>query len=205
MPSQMSLKVSQWVLATENPGKIKEFQGLFKRLPVALVFSPLEQSPEEVGETFQDNAFLKARAYSQHYGMTALADDSGLVIPALGGIPGVRSARWVQEQGGYSAAFTVLQQQLEALSLSSASAFFECVLCVCPFQGEATFHSAQLQGHLTFPPQGEAGFGFDPIFIPEGSSCTYGQMTLEEKAQVSHRRQAFKGLSQHWFPDFSDI
>ena len=205
MSLQMPSKMRQWVLATENPGKIKEFQQFFDRFSVTLTLSPLEQSPEEVGETFQENALLKAQAYSQHYGMTALADDSGLVIPALGGIPGVRSARWVQEQGGYSAAFTVLQQQLEALSLSSASAFFECVLCVCPFQGEATFHSAQLQGHLTFPPRGEAGFGFDPIFTPKGFSCTYGQMTLEEKAQVSHRRQAFKGLSQHWFPNFSEI
>ena len=197
--------MSQWVLATENPGKIKEFQGLFKRLPVALVFSPLEQSPEEVGETFQDNAFLKARAYSQHYGMTALADDSGLVIPALGGMPGVRSARWVQEQGGVPAALHVLQQKLAELSLASVAAFFQCVLCVCSPQGEATFHSAQLQGHLTFPPRGEAGFGFDPIFIPQGFSCTYGEMTLEEKSQVSHRLQAFKALCQHWFPDFSEI
>ena len=129
MPSQMSLKVSQWVLATENPGKIKEFQQFFDRFPVTLTLSPLEQSPDEVGETFQENAFLKAQAYSQHYGMTALADDSGLVIPALGGMPGVRSARWVQEQGGFPAALHVLQQKLAELSLASVAAFFQCVLC----------------------------------------------------------------------------
>lgn len=146
--------------------------------------------PEETGTTFHENAILKAEHAADCSGLPALADDSGLAIDALDGAPGVYSARWAGPGKDFSAAFGRIQQELSRIQ-SNNRAHFMCVMALCiPDQGTFTFEG-RIDGMLIFPPRGEKGFGYDPIFIPDGYAITFAEMDPAEKNRISHRARAF--------------
>ena len=182
------------LLATHNAGKLAEIRAMLAPLGLE-VTSAGEQNipePEETADSFHGNAELKARACMQASGYAALADDSGLVIPALGGAPGIYSARWAGADKDFCVAFDRIIRELG--SPAPTAAYFICVLCLCQPDGRADFFEGRLHGTLTFPPRGEKGFGYDPIFIPDGYSITLAEFDPAEKNRISHRANAFKQL-----------
>ncbi len=178
------------ILATHNPGKLSEISALLS--PYGLLIGSsgnlgLEE-PEETEDTFSGNALLKARFVSSKTGHIALADDSGLVVPALNGQPGVYSARW----GGIEKNQQLANKKvIDLLQDKPRNAHFVCFLAIVWPNGDEMTFEGKSHGFLTWPERGELGFGFDPIFIPNGDSRTYGEMTKLEKSQTSHRSQAF--------------
>jgi XTP/dITP diphosphohydrolase len=147
--------------------------------------------PEETGSTFEANAELKARAAAEASGLPALADDSGLVVPALDGAPGIYSARWAGPTKDFRIAMERVQRELDA---KDRSAYFVAVLALVWPDGEIASFRGEVHGRLTWPPRGERGFGYDPIFIPEGYAETFGEIDPELKHRISHRARAFEKL-----------
>jgi XTP/dITP diphosphohydrolase len=176
-----------WMLATQNPGKVREFQQLLSRVGIQIAPAPRDLDVAETGETFAANALLKAQAYGDAFGSAALADDSGIMIEALDGAPGIYSARWAPE-GDYERLFEQLADQLQDVKKPKAA--FVCVLCLYTPGQAPRFYEGRLEGHLTFPPRGEYGFGYDPIFVPEGYKQTCAQLGEDVKNGISHRRRA---------------
>ena len=189
------LRPGPLLVATHNQGKIKEFAHSLEPLGVEIVSAADRAlpAPEETGTTFTENAVLKAKAASVATGEQALADDSGLSISVLGGAPGVRSARFAEEAGGYAGAFARLQEELGE-GASGAEAAFVCVLALVLPGGATLTAEGRCEGTLLFPPRGDGGFGYDPIFIPEGETRTLGEMSPSEKAKFSHRARALAAL-----------
>lgn len=146
--------------------------------------------PEETGATFEENAEIKALAASTACNLPALADDSGIVIPALGGAPGIYSARW-GNGNDFTPAFERIQRELGDIQ-HPVSAYFYCALCFAVPGQSPTFYSGRLDGTLTFPPRGDQGFGYDPIFIPEGKTITLAEMDSKRKNTLSHRARALQ-------------
>lgn len=182
----------QLVIASHNAGKVQEIRELL--LPLGLnISSAFDHSivePEETETTFEGNALLKARAVCRQTHLSSLADDSGLVITALGGDPGVYSARWAGETRDFNIAIEKIKEKLN--KQCDVKAYFVCVLAlVCPDGTEVTFRGT-CHGHLQFPSRGNFGFGYDPIFVLDGQTKTFGEMHPEEKKQYSHRTHAFK-------------
>ncbi|MGV6820028.1 MAG: RdgB/HAM1 family non-canonical purine NTP pyrophosphatase [Parvularcula sp.] len=193
MPSLMGKSV---VLASHNEGKLKEFAAALAGDPVTLTSARglgLDE-PEETGVSFAENALIKARAVAQQTGQPALADDSGLAVSALGGAPGIYSARWAGPEKDFGAAMARVEQELAAAGTSDFSAAFVCVLAVAWPEGEVVTAEGRIEGQLRFPPAGGGGFGYDPIFVPEGEERTFGQMSPEEKSLYSHRMRALAAL-----------
>ncbi|MGF1620730.1 MAG: RdgB/HAM1 family non-canonical purine NTP pyrophosphatase [Rhodomicrobiaceae bacterium] len=192
------------VLASHNKGKIAEFRDLLEPLGIGLVSAGElgVEEPEETGDTFAANARLKADATAKATGLPALADDSGIEIDALGGAPGIYSARWAGETRDFRAAMTRVENELrEKDALSPAPrANFVCVLCLATPSGKAEFYEGRVHGHLTFPPRGTQGFGYDPIFVPDGHSITFGEMASAEKHRISHRAIAFEAFTKARLP-----
>lgn len=182
------------VLATHNSGKIKEFDSALTPLGIKLLFvSDINlDEPEETGTSFIENAVLKAAAASRLTNKPALADDSGLVIPALNGHPGINSRRWAESCGGFPSAFIKLESLLK--DLQDKSAYFECALALHWPDGKNEVFVGKIHGHLTFPPRGLNGFGYDSIFEPEGFIQTFGEMSAIQKQSFSHRARAIKEL-----------
>jgi XTP/dITP diphosphohydrolase len=185
------------VLASHNRGKIFEFRGLLAPYGVEVI--PARElgveEPEETGAVFADNARLKAVASASVSGLPALADDSGLEVEALGGAPGVHSARWAGEGRDFGAAMAKVEAELVArgaMTPAQRRANFTCVLCLAWPDGGAELFEGKVYGHLRFPPKGENGFGYDPIFIPDGFSESFGEMDIEKKHRLSHRFVAFE-------------
>jgi XTP/dITP diphosphohydrolase len=183
------------VVATTNAGKIREIIGMLERSAVALRtladFPPVPE-PEETGETFAENARIKALYYAGMTGLPAVADDSGLEIEALGNLPGVQSARW--EGNDYQVKFARIRQRLEALGLETSPARFVCRLALAE-GGRILFESEGIvQGEIAREPRGEHGFGYDPIFFYPPFGRTMGEIPREVKAGVSHRGRAFEAL-----------
>jgi XTP/dITP diphosphohydrolase len=182
------------VIASHNPGKVREIGDLVApfRLDVVAVGALGLPEPEETGETFLDNALLKARAAASGSALPALADDSGLVVPALRGAPGVRSARW----GGPNKDFALAMRRVERALNGTADrgAFFVCVLAVAWPDGHAETFEGRVHGRLVWPPRGTRGFGYDPMFVADGLSSTFGELDPEEKHRISHRAAAFRQL-----------
>jgi XTP/dITP diphosphohydrolase len=181
------------VIASHNPGKLVEIAALLAPYRVeALGAGELGLAePEETGATFEANAALKAHAAAQTANLPALADDSGLVVPALGGAPGIYSARWA----GPGRDFTVAMERVNReLGDKDRSATFVSVLALAWPDGEEALFRGVVHGRLTWPPRGDNGFGYDPIFIPNGGTQTYGEMTLAEKFATDHRARAFSEL-----------
>lgn len=190
------------LIASHNQGKIREIAALLGPLQVLTVSSAslsLEE-PEETGATFIENAKLKALAGMKATGLPCLADDSGLVIPALGGQPGIYSARWACAADGtvdYSKAISRIAEEMAGKQ--DYSAHFVCALNLVWPDGFDVTIEGKAYGHLTFPPRGEKGFGYDPIFIPEGHSITYAQMRPEQKQRISHRAIAIQKMIRECF------
>ncbi len=184
------------VVATHNPGKLREFRDLFDPLGVA-VLSASElgvAEPDETGDTFEANAELKAVATAMATGRLALADNSGLAVAALSGAPGVHSARWAGEPRDFYRAMAKVEDELKARGATAEkdrAAEFVCVLCLANPSGAVQFFKGTAPGHLVWPPRGTKGFGYDPIFVPEGYDATFGEMDPARKHAISHRAKAF--------------
>jgi XTP/dITP diphosphohydrolase len=192
------------VLATHNKGKLAEIRALL--LPFGIeVISAGDlgvPEPEETGETFEENARLKAVVSTFATGLPALADDSGLEVDALGGAPGVHTARWAGEPRDFYAGMARVEQELrdKGLSTDAPRANFTCMLCLATPDGEAELFEGKVFGHLTFPPRGLNGFGFDPIFVANGQSLTFGEMLPEVKSPLTHRAAAFAKFAECCLP-----
>ena len=207
------------LIATRNPGKVREYAQLLRDLPFELVSlddAGVDQEVEETGETFHDNAALKAGTYASLSGILALADDSGLEVDALGGDPGVRSARYGEQppsippsQGGsYDGSqvqaslpmsdqdrVNLLLQNLENVPWERRTARFKCVICIARPANEGGFDTisqvvGSVSGMIQYQPQGDDGFGYDPVFYLPSYGKTLAQIPLEEKNRISHRADA---------------
>ncbi|MFO1241931.1 MAG: RdgB/HAM1 family non-canonical purine NTP pyrophosphatase [Rickettsiales bacterium] len=187
------------VVATHNKGKLVELQHLLAPLGFSDIRSAGElgvPEPEETGATFADNAVLKSEHASRQTGFAALADDSGLEVQALNGAPGIYSARWAGPNKDFGMAMQKIEEGLKVIKATptGAKARFVCVLALSiPNQRSKAFMGT-IHGTLIFPPRGNKGFGYDPIFIPENHTVTFAEMDPEEKDRISHRAHAFAGF-----------
>lgn len=183
------------VLATRNKGKIKEFVQLLEGLPVeVLSLDDVEDIPQipETGSTFRENAEIKARTVAEITGLIAVADDSGLEVDALGGAPGVYSARYAGEKADDAANNAKLLEALGSLPLPQRTARFRSVIAIAVPQGKCYFAEGVCEGFIGFHPRGQQGFGYDPLFLLPGKNLTMAELTLAEKNQISHRAKAFR-------------
>lgn len=179
------------VIASHNPGKVREIADLLAPHGLSVVSAARLglPEPEETGATFAENAILKATDAANASGLPVLADDSGICVAALGGQPGIYSARWA----GPDKDFTVAMQRIERELAGAAdrSAAFICVLCLAWPDGRYETFEGRVDGTLVWPPRGTKGFGYDPMFVPEGGSLTFGEMDPAAKHAISHRARAF--------------
>lgn len=189
---------SRLVIASHNPGKVEEIGALLARFAIGVVAAGALglPEPEETGDSFEANAALKARASAEAGGLPALADDSGLVVPALGGAPGIYSARWAGPAKDFRGAMARVHRELGD---RDRSASFVAVLALAWPDGGMELFRGEVAGHLVWPPRGERGFGYDPLFVPEGRSLTFGEMDPVAKHQISHRARAFAKLADACF------
>lgn len=194
----MALKLepgTRLVVATHNPGKARELaeilEGRFELVAAGELGLP---EPDETEQTFQGNALLKARAAAEASGLIALADDSGLSVKALDGAPGIYSARWAGPSKDFDMAMKKVEERLEEVGSRDLAAWFTSALAVAWPGGPAVVVEGRVDGVLTFPPRGDKGFGYDPIFIPEGFDQTFGEMEPAAKDGMSHRARAFEKL-----------
>ncbi|MGO8955662.1 MAG: RdgB/HAM1 family non-canonical purine NTP pyrophosphatase [Rhodomicrobium sp.] len=184
------------VVATHNQGKLREFRDLLAPFGIAVLSSGEAgvPEPEETGETFAENAQLKAVITAFAAGKPALADDSGLAADALGGAPGIHSARWAGEPRDFYRAMSRVEEELQAKGATTPAtrrARFVCVLCLANAMGQVQFFEGTAAGRLVWPPRGTRGFGYDPIFVPDGYTQTFGEMDPAQKHAISHRANAF--------------
>jgi XTP/dITP diphosphohydrolase len=184
------------VLATRNAGKIAEL----RRILAGFDIIGLEEFPSigevaETGVTFEENALLKAHAVAQGSGLPAVADDSGLCVDVLGGMPGVFSARWSGRHGDDQANLDLLLAQLSDVPADRLTAHFACAAALALPSGESRVVEGVLPGRLVTKPRGSNGFGYDPILVPEGEERTTAEMAPEEKDAISHRGRAFRALA----------
>jgi XTP/dITP diphosphohydrolase len=184
------------VSASHNEGKVRELQELFAPYGIKLVSAGSLGLPEpkETGGTFEDNAKIKAIAAAKGSGFFAVADDSGLEVKALGGQPGIHSARWGGAYKDFGLAMQRVNRELEASGAADRRANFTCALALAAPSGDVVVYSGKVHGTLTWPPRGKRGFGYDPIFVPEGYTETFGEMDPELKNRLSHRMRAFEQL-----------
>jgi len=187
---------SKLVIASHNEGKVWEFGELFAPYGITCVSAGDLDLPEpaETGETFEANALLKARATAAGAKLIAIADDSGLEIEALGGQPGVYSARWGGPDRDFAKAMARMHEELEATGGAYTRANFTCALAIAAPSGEDAVFTGKVFGSITWPPRGMRGFGYDPIFVPDGYHETFGEMDPALKNKLSHRMRAFEQL-----------
>jgi len=182
------------VIASHNLGKIREIADLLGPYDV-LVRSAGEMNvaePEETGATFVENALIKARASAEGARLPALADDSGLAVEALGGAPGIHSARWAGAERDFSMAMRRVHDEMR--EAEDRRAGFVCALALAWPDGHAETFEGRVDGRIVWPPRGDRGFGYDPIFVPEGHEETFAEMPPERKHAISHRADAFARL-----------
>lgn len=187
---------SELIVASHNPGKVREIRALLEPFGMK-VRSAREldlEEPEETGTTFIENARIKALATVRASGLPALADDSGLAVEALGGAPGIYSARWAGPEKDFSVAMEKVEFELKATGKSNRRAAFICALTLCWPDGQCRDFEGRVEGDLVWPPKGEHGFGYDPVFVPDGHSETFGEMDQTKKHAMSHRADAFRKL-----------
>lgn len=183
------------VAATHNPGKVPEIAALLGGDYEIVTAGQLNlPEPEETESTFSGNAMLKARHAARLSGEVSLADDSGLSVAALDGAPGVFSARWAGPTKDFALAMRKVEERLEEVGATDRRAWFTSALAVAWPDGPAVVVEGRVDGTLTFPPRGDRGFGYDPIFIPEGYGETFGEMDPALKDSISHRARAFAKL-----------
>jgi XTP/dITP diphosphohydrolase len=186
------------VIASHNPGKVEEIAALLAPFGVETVAAAALglAEPAETGDSFEANAALKARAAADASGWPALADDSGLVVPALGGAPGIYSARWAGPARDFRVAMERVHRELRD---RNRSACFVAVLALAWPAGPTELFRGEVAGTLTWPPRGDRGFGYDPIFVPAGGTLTFGEIDPAEKHKTSHRARAFARLVERYF------
>ncbi len=182
------------VLATRNPGKVAELQRILSPYRLSLEGASYEPGPE-TGTTFAENALAKAVEGVRETGLPAVADDSGLTVDALNGMPGVLSARWAGRHGDDLANLALVLGQLTDVPASRRGAAFVCAAAYALPDGRAEVVTGELRGTLVREPRGSGGFGYDPIFVPTGYDVTSAELTAEEKDAISHRGQAFRALA----------
>jgi XTP/dITP diphosphohydrolase len=199
----MSLKLapgSRLVAATHNPGKAKEIaallEGRFEVVPAGALGLP---EPDETETTFVGNAVLKARHAADRSGLPALADDSGLSVRALDGQPGIFSARWAGPDKDFALAMRRVEERLIEAGSEDRFAWFTCALALAWPDGPVVAVEGRVDGTLVFPPRGTKGFGYDPIFRPEGLDQTFGEIDPQAKDAMSHRARAFEKLKAALF------
>ena len=212
--SGLLLPGSRLVVATHNDGKLRELRELLK--PFALDLTSAGElglpEPEETGTSFAENARIKAEAAAKASGLPALADDSGLAVLALWGAPGIFSARWAGPNKDFASAMQRIEDELHArgaLEPPQRRAAFVAALCLCRPDGECDEVEGFVLGTLVWPPRGTAGFGYDPVFLPESHERTFGEMSADEKHGVdwktghglSHRARAFIALAGRAFAE----
>ncbi len=192
---------SKLLLATRNQGKVVEFRRILDAIaPGAIELVGLDQFPElgdvdETGSTFQENALLKAREMSEATGLPAIADDSGLCVDALGGDPGIFSARWAGSHGDDRANLEKVLDQLSQTPDDERTAYFICVAALYLPSGKTHCEEGRFYGSILRSPVGDNGFGYDPIFQPDGLTISSAQMSSEEKDSVSHRGKALRAIA----------
>ena len=192
------LQPGKLIAATHNTGKVAELKDLFEPLGFEVV-SAAElklDEPDETELTFEGNALIKARAASLATGAPALSDDSGLEVTALGGMPGVHTAIWAGEPRDFYIAMVKVERELNAIEATDRSAkFVSCLAVAWPDGHEETFRG-EVHGTLTWPPRGEMGFGYDPVFVPVGHEVTFAELEPQQKHSMSHRAVAFAKLKK---------
>lgn len=191
------MREARLLLATRNPGKIREIRSELAGAPVRLLCrDDVEGWPDlrEEGETFEDNALTKAAQLAHWANLPALADDSGLEVDALGGEPGVRSARFAGKHGDDAANIELLLQRMRGIPEKERGARFVCVLALASPRGERFLVRETCEGSIALAPRGEGGFGYDPVFVPQGERRTMAELSLEEKNAISHRGKALRRL-----------
>ena len=198
------LGAGKLVIATHNAGKLKEISALLEPHGVECISAGSLGLPEpaETGTTFVENALIKARASAEASGLVALADDSGLSVDALGGRPGVYTADWAERQwfegeagrDWYMAMGKVEGMLAEQGPNASRACAFHCVLALAWPDGEHAVYEGTAPGTLTWPPRGDMGFGYDPVFVPNGQEQTFAELDPREKHAISHRADAFAKL-----------
>jgi XTP/dITP diphosphohydrolase len=197
----MAAEKRRVVVASANAGKLTEIASALD-IPgyefvtaASLGAAPLDVA--ETGETFTDNAYLKAEAYRKHFGLAALADDSGLVVDALGGRPGVRSSRYAGEKATDNDNTRRLLEELDGFGPEMRAARFQCVVVFVDEQGEPVSACGTCEGQIGFSPRGSGGFGYDPVFLPEeAAGATMAELSLIEKNAISHRGKALRALKE---------
>lgn len=188
------------VVASHNAGKVREIADLLAPLGFGVQSAGdlgLPE-PEETEATFTGNALLKAHAAATASGLPALADDSGLCVAALGGDPGIYSARWAGPDKDFSLAMRKVWEAVTASGNPDRSAYFICVLALAFPGGRAETFAGRVDGTLVWPPRGEKGFGYDPIFVPAGHDITFAEMDPAAKHAMSHRARAFQQFLAAW-------
>jgi XTP/dITP diphosphohydrolase len=197
------------LIATRNPGKLREYRDLLADLStgteslewVLLTDIGIETDVEETGQTFEENARLKAAAYSQMSGLLTLADDSGLEVDALDGAPGIKSARYAGPGASDGDRYRKLLHELEGIPLEARTARFRCVVAVSTPEGEIHTASGDCPGQIAFEPRGSFGFGYDPVFYMPDRGLTMAELPPEIKNQISHRARALEAIK----PTLSDL
>lgn len=206
------LEAGKLVVASHNDGKLREFADLMRPFGIdaksAKEFG-LEE-PEETGTTFEENAYIKAFAAASATGIPAMSDDSGLCVDALGGQPGVYTANWAETPDGTRDFGVAMQrtevalQEVGAADPATRTGRFVAVICLAWPDGHAEYFRGEVDGRLVWPPRGEVGFGYDPVFLPDGHEKTFGEMSAQEKHgwtfgmadPLSHRARAFQKFAQ---------
>ena len=189
------IKGMRLVAATHNPGKAREIEALLDgNYRIVTAGSLNLPEPDETESTFVGNAMLKARHAAEASGEVALADDSGLSVAALDGAPGIFSARWAGPGKDFAVAMKKVEERLEEIGSTDRRAWFTSALAVAWPDGPCVVVEGRLDGELVFPPRGDGGHGYDPIFRPEGSDKTFAEMEDAEKDAISHRARAFARL-----------
>lgn len=200
--SERRLVPGRLIAATHNAGKVRELKDLFEPHGFE-IRSALDldlDEPEETEATFTGNALLKARAAALATGAPALSDDSGLAVAALGGAPGIYSARWAGEPRDFNVAMEKVWRELQLLETEDYTAKFVCALAVVWPDGHEVVFEGEVHGELVWPPRGDRGFGYDPMFIAEGEQVTFGEMAPDKKHAMSHRADAVSKLRKALLP-----
>lgn len=198
MPNDRNISI---LIATQNLGKVTEMRRLLQPIThdlgveiVGLDAFPDIQAPDETGSTFAENAVIKARYYSDAFGMIAIADDSGLVVDALDGAPGVRSARYGGPGLDDAGRTRLLLDNMAHVLDMERTARFVCAVCLAGNDSELLTSEGYVEGHITREARGDYGFGYDPVFVPLEETRTVGEMLPDEKDDISHRGRAVRGL-----------
>jgi XTP/dITP diphosphohydrolase len=193
------LTAERLVVASHNPGKIEEIAALVAPYGIVAVGAAALglPEPEETGDSFEANAALKANAAAGASGWPALADDSGLVVPALGGAPGIYSARWAGPDKDFARAMARVEREVAG---RDRAARFVAALALAWPDGHLEIFRGEVVGRLVWPPRGDRGFGYDPMFVPDGESLTFGELEPRLKHRISHRARAFAKLADACLP-----